>query len=385
VAEASLPRVAIGLATLVPGRVGGSETYVRGLLSALARRPDAQRVTVLAGRAARRAVPPGLAVRPVRVSMPAAGPARAGALAGGLVAARILGRGVPAHDVLHVPLTVPVPRTGAPVVLTLHDVNHHDLAELFPRGERAFRRWAYDAPARRAAVVLTPSEHTRARAVARLGLDPARVVAVHHGIDHARLHPGPEPADPTALAALPALPGRFALYPAILLAHKDHRTLLRALALTTDRALALVLTGHRDEGRWAALRALATELGVGDRVHHLGRIAEGSLAALMRRATVLAFPSRYEGFGLPVVEAMACGLPVVAARAGAVPEVAGDAALLIEQGDDAALAAGLDRVAGSAADRVRLREAGLRRAEPFTWEACAEGHVAAYRAACEHH
>lgn len=379
--DSFLPRVAVALATLVPGRIGGSETYVRGLLGALARNPGAQRVTVLAGRAARPAVPPQLAVRSVLAPMPADGPARAAALAVGLVAARALGRGAPAHDVLHVPLTVPMPRTGAPVALTLHDVNHHDLPHMFAPAERAFRRWAYDAPARRAAVVLTPSEHTRARVVARLGLDPARVVAVHHGIDHDRVRPGPDPADGTALAALPPLPSRFALYPAVLLPHKDHETLLRALARLADRDLALVLTGHRDDGRWATLRAMAGELGIGARVHHLGNVPQGALAPLMRRATVLAFPSRYEGFGLPVAEAMACGLPVVAADAAAIPEVAGGAAQLVAPGDDAGLAAALDALAAGGPQAARLRAAGLRRAAAFSWEACAAGHAAAYREA----
>jgi glycosyltransferase involved in cell wall biosynthesis len=190
----------------VPGRVGGSETYIRGLLGALARRPDAGQITVLAGRAARPAVPPQLATRTVHAPMPAGGPARATALIAGLVAGRALGRGTPAHEVLHVPLTVPAPRTAAPIVLTLHDVHHHDLPLTFPRAERALRRWTYDEPARRAAVVITPSEHTRERAIARLGLDPARVVAIHHGIDHARLHPSQSPQTSASWRPSPRCP-----------------------------------------------------------------------------------------------------------------------------------------------------------------------------------
>lgn len=376
-----MPPVAIALATLVPGHVGGSETYVRGLLGALARRPDADRVTVLTGRAAGPVVPARLARHAVPAPMPAAGIPRAAVLIAGVAAGRPMGIGVPPHDVLHVPLTVPIPRTGAPMALTLHDVNHHDLPHLFPRAERRFRRWAYDEPARRAAVVLVPSRHTRARALAHLDLDPDRVVVASHGLDHGRLHPGPAAADPATLAGLPPLPERFAIYPATLLAHKDHETLLRALAHAADRGLHLVLTGHRDARRWTALRALAGELGVYARVHHLARVPDAALAALMRRATLLAFPSRYEGFGLPVAEAMACGLPVVATRAASIPEVAGDAALYVAPGDHRGLAAALDVLGERGPEAARLRAAGLRRAQAFTWEACADGHADAYRRA----
>jgi len=250
VADPSLPRVAVALWTLVPGRVGGSETYVRGLLEALASRPDAEQITVLAGPTARPAVPAQLATRSVRGPMPAGGAARAAVLTAGLLGGRALAGGTPGHEVLHVPLTVPAPRTGAPVVLTLHDVHHHDLPLTFGRAERSFRRWAYDEPARRAAMVITPSEHTRERAIARLGLDPARVVAIPHGIDHGRLRPEPDCTDGRVLAELPPLPERFALYPATLLRHKDHETLLRAMSDVEDRELGLVLTGHRDRGRW---------------------------------------------------------------------------------------------------------------------------------------
>ena len=131
-----------------------------------------------------------------------------------------------------------------------------------------------------------------------------------------------------------------------------------------------------DKGGRAEAERLAAELGVADRVELRGHVPQDELAALYRGAACLVFPSRYEGFGLPVLEAMASGTPVVATRAGALPEVAGEAAILVEEGNAPALAGGIER---AIADRERLRAAGLARAARYSWAETARRTLEAYR------
>ncbi|HZO48658.1 MAG TPA: glycosyltransferase family 1 protein [Gaiellaceae bacterium] len=348
-------RVGISLLTLVPGISGGSETYARELTRALAR----------AGELDYRAVVPTLAPEaggglPTTVasdypaSTSTAGRLRA--MAGAAVRAGSAGRALAACDVVHYPLTVPLPRTRRPVVLTLLDVQHLDLPALFPRAERLFRRLAYDRPARRAAAVVVISEWVRERAIERLGLAPERVRAIHLGVDPRRFAPdatiGREP---------------FLLYPARPWPHKNHARLFEAFARVRRGRpeLRLVLTGAGHDG---------TRLPAG--VEALGDVPVDERVGLYRRAALLVFPSLYEGFGLPPVEAMACGCPVAASNAGALPEVCGDAAVLFDPTDVAAIAAGIEQGLERAAE---LSAAGPARAARFSWEACARAHDAVYR------
>ena len=347
--------VGISLLTLVPGAVGGSEVYARELLRALAIHGELDYRVLLPTLApdAAGGLPHEVAPE-YRASRGTAGRLRAMALAAtrpGRLEDRLRG----ARPV-HFPLTVPVPRVAAPVVVTLHDVQHRDLSELFSRGERAFRSLAYDRAARRAAAVIVPSQFVRDRAVARLGLDPARVHVVPHGVDHERFRP---PADEDA----PREP--FLLYPAKGWPHKNHARLFDALPLVRRERpeLRLVLTGFDGD--------------VPDGVERLGHVPPDELAELYRRASALVFPSRYEGFGQPPLEAMACGCPVAASRAGSLPEVCGDAAVLFDADDPKAIAAGVLE----ALDRAEeLGGRGPIRAGRFTWQASAEGHERVYAA-----
>lgn len=374
------------LATLTPGHVGGSETYVRGLLAAFAAGDGPARTTVVthASTASSLGVPDGsVELHTLAGEAPApGGPRRAARLLGALAAARARPLRAIGADVAHAPLTIPVPRlAGTPLVITLHDVTHHEHPASFSAAERAFRRIAYDEPARRAALVITDSEHARASIVARLGIAPERVSAIHFGIDQARFSAAAGPADEGLLAGL-GLPERFVAYPANLWPHKNHERLIEGLAACEDRGLALVLSG-RPGPRWPALRALAERLGVGGRVHHTGYLPGDAVPALYRRATGVVFPSLAEGFGAPPLEAMACGCPVAASGDGAIAEVTGDAALHFDPRDPAAIGAALARLAGDDPLRRRLREAGPVHAAAFTWAACARGHAEAYeRASC---
>ncbi len=131
-----------------------------------------------------------------------------------------------------------------------------------------------------------------------------------------------------------------------------------------------------DKGLGEAVREATYRLGVASRVDMRGHVAKDELAALYRGARCLVFPSRYEGFGLPIVEAMASGTPVVTTAAGATTEVAGDAAVIVEPGNPVALAGGIER---ALADRERLVAAGLERARRYTWAETARRTLAVYR------
>ena len=348
-------RVGLSLLTLVPGISGGSESYARGLARALASHGAHEYLAL---------VPPiapdagdGLPTV-VADSYPSstrtAGRLRAmGAATLRPARLRSLLKGV---DVVHFPLTVPVPRPVGPHVITLHDVQHLDLPELFPRGERLFRRLAYDRAARKASEVIVVSEFIRGRVVEQLGLDPLHVHAVWLGVDHERFFP---------MADVDREP--LLLYPARPWPHKNHARLFDAYA--------------RLRRRRPELRLLLT--GVGHDPHSLpegvdARTVSGvELVDLYRRAACLVFPSLYEGFGLPPVEAMACGCPVAASAAASLPEVCGDAAVLFDPLDPEAIAAGVEE----ALDRSdELSERGLERAATFTWEATAHGHDRIYAA-----
>jgi glycosyltransferase involved in cell wall biosynthesis len=347
-------RVALSLLTLVPGISGGSETYARELCRALVRVGEHEYdalVPTLAPDAA-----DGLATMVAtgyRASTTTGG--RLLAMAGAGLRPGRLRAHVEDADVVHYPLTVPIPRTGRPRVLTLLDVQHLDLPALFPRGEVLFRRLAYDRTARRATHVVVISEWVRGRVIERLRLAPERVHAVHLGVDHERFTPDPAVARES-----------FLYYPARPWLHKNHERLFAAFAvLRRERPeLRLVLSGAGHDP--AALPA-----GVETR----GDAPLDERISLYRRAAAVVFPSLYEGFGLPPIEAMACGCPVAASSAGSLPEVVGDAAVLFDPYDPVSIAAGVVEALGRASE---LAERGPERAASFSWDATARAHDRVY-------
>lgn len=343
--------VGIALLTLVPGELGGSETYVRELLRALARD----------GRNEYRAyLPPiapdageGLPSEVVR-EYRAARTLRERLVA--MTAATVRPGDLRAHvrgDVVHYPLTIRVPTVSAPSVVTLHDVQHLDLPRLFSRAERAFRAVAWHRSVRGARLVVVPSAFVRDRAVELLGLDAARVRVIHHGIDHDTFTPGSDEREP------------FLLYPARAWPHKNHARLLEAFALlrASHPELRLLLTGGGDHGP------------APDGVEVRGHVPREELVSLLRRASALVFPSLYEGFGQPPLEAMACGCPVACSDAASLPEVCGDAARYFHPDDPRQIAAAVEDVL-AAPDEWSRR--GIERAAQFTWDASARAHDAVY-------
>jgi glycosyltransferase involved in cell wall biosynthesis len=342
--------VGISLLTLVPGAIGGSETYARALTRALAQHGELEYAAF---------VPPvapdagdGLPTEVVTEYRPARTlPQRFAAMAlagvrGGPIRARL-----DRAAAVHYPLTIALPESRKPFAVTLHDVLHLDRPQLFPRWERALRKVAYDRSVRRARVAIVPSAFVRERAVELLGLDPARVHVAPHGIDHDLFRPGEEPREP------------FLLYPARSWPHKNHVRLLEAFALIRRERpeLDLVLTGGGHEGR-------TPPPGVSLR----GHVALEELASLYRRASALVFPSLYEGFGQPPLEAMACACPVAVSRIPPLEEACGDAAVYFDPTDVEDMAAAIVRT-------LETGESGVARARSFTWAASAAAHEAAFR------
>ncbi|HEX6701876.1 MAG TPA: glycosyltransferase family 1 protein [Gaiellaceae bacterium] len=348
--------VGISLLTLVPGVVGGSETYARELVRALARAGELDYrvfVPTIAEDAA-----DGLPSRTVRGY-------RAGSSMPARVAAMSLAAAAPGRvrrelelgslDAIHFPLSVMLPPVSRPpAATTVLDVQHELYPQFFSRAELAYRRVVYGWTVRRSRIVITISEHAARGLVERLGLDPARVRAIHLGLDHSRFRPADEPAARE----------EFLLYPALPWPHKNHARLFEAFARVRAQrpSLRLVLTG------W--------DKAAPDGVEARGRVAPDELVRLYRTAAALVFPSLYEGFGQPPLEAMACGCPVACSNAASLPEIVGDAARLFDPESVDEMAAAIEEVLDAPEEWSRR---GVERAQLFSWDECARQHEAVYR------
>jgi glycosyltransferase involved in cell wall biosynthesis len=342
-------RVGISLLTLIPGVSGGSETYARELVRALGRVGRHEYRLYLPSIADDVDGLPGEVVPEYRASWSFAGRLRAMAQAsafGGGISRRFS-----AVDALHFPLSLMIPPVSTPAVTTVLDVQHEELPEFFSRAERLYRHAVYGWTVRRSRIVVTISNHAKRAIVAHLGVPEERVRPIYFGIDHDRFFPMDEPR------------GEFLLYPAIGWPHKNHSRLFEAMKVLRSRhpGLELVLTGY--EG--------ATP----DGVRSLGRVPRDELIDLYRRAAAVVFPSLYEGFGQPPLEAMACGCPVACSNAASLPEVCGDAARLFDPRSVEEMVAAVEDVLE---DPDPWSAKGVARAAGFTWEAAARAHDDVY-------
>jgi glycosyltransferase involved in cell wall biosynthesis len=369
-------KIAVNLAAAADRFRGGTGTFVDGLLDGLAARTDVEVIIVASPAAADRGVwlRPGTTWRQ-EIVVDAAATSFGFASLGDPAAIEGLVRRL-GIDVWFTPHTLPAPAVlPCATVGAILDVQHEDLPEFYTQRERARRALVYETIARTCTRVVTLSAFSRERIAARYGMDASRIDIVPPALPAWTAAPR-TPVEP------PATP--YVFYPATTWRHKNHVTLVDAIARLRDRGsnLDLVLTGLEGEAH-AEVRAAIDRAGVSARVRWLGHVDDATLRTLYDGAMLVAVPSRYEGFGLPVVEAMARGVPVVASDAASLPAVAGDAAVLVPALDAGAWADALARVAGDAGLRDRLVSAGRRQAAAFAAAAASALVEALGRAAAE--
>lgn len=264
--------------------------------------------------------------------------------------------------VAHFQYVIPPTYRGTSVV-TVHDISYDVRPELEDRAAGFVLRRLVPRSLKRAARILTVSEWTKTELVGRYRLDPARVVVTHNGVDAAFSPHGPSPEGPPYLLFVGALRSR-----------KDPVTALEALArLPSDMRLVMIGPAKGESGR---VHETISRLHLEHRVDLLGHVSQDELSAYYRGAQCFVLPSLYEGFGLPVVEAMASGTPVVSTDVTAIPEVAEGAAILVPTQNPDALADGVLRALG---ERDRLVAAGLERAQRFSWSEMCRRTLAVYR------
>ena len=272
---------------------------------------------------------------------------------------------------------------SAPAVVTVHDLSPFELPERFSFAKRTFLRWAVPLSIRKAARILTVSEAVK-REIGRWmpDVEASRVVVTPNGVD-SRFGPEGDPAVEAELRARHALPQRFVLSVGRGEPGKNLDGARRALERLDERGFESppwVIVGTSDEES-AKLRHALERSPLRERTHVLGLVEAAQLPHLYRMAAVLLFPSLYEGFGLPVVEAMASGTPVVTSNCSSMPEVAGRAALCVDPKNPDAIARAVARCWESEAIRTLLRARGLKRAREFSWDETARRTLEAYRAA----
>lgn len=368
-------KVGVNLLWLVPGGVGGSEMATVSLLRHFASEPpEGIELTLFAldgfGQTypdLGRAFPSHLApltgrLRPLRV-----------VAENTWLAQQARGR----VDLMHhmggvLPLVQPVKG-----VVTIHDLQPFDMPDNFTPTKRAYLQRSIPRSVRAAAAVVAPTEFVRQGIVDRFGVAPERIHLAPWGVD--------PPGNHTSVAQVQArygLPRRWFVFPSFTWNHKNHVMLLRAFAVVAAREhdVMLVLTG----GEGPAEQSIADEvlrLGLRGRVRRTGLVPRRDVLAILRGAVALTWPSRYEGFGLPVLEGMSLGTPVLTSDAAALPEVVGDAAMLLPVDDADAWTDAMVRMLEDGVERQRLTEAGLRHVAGFTWQRTVAETAAVYRAA----
>lgn len=367
-----MPRIALNLTYLDPGRTGGMEVVARDLLPELvAAMPAGWELVLLMNQSAARSPGPweSLQVEEIDVDVASRSAWVRAELTAVPRAARRLGA-----DLIHSlgntgPWYSQVPRS-----VTVHDLIHHRVPPPGLALKSKITGRFVAGGAKRAARVIVPAEQTRHDLVELLGLEPARIDCVPNGIAPPAVAATPEPElrERLGLGDRPLVLNPSARQP-----HKNLERLLVAHAQLPSPRPLLVLPGY-PTGQDDLLHQHARALGVEHDVRWLGWVEQADLEGLYACSELLVFPSLYEGFGLPVLEAMQRGLPVACSGRGSLAEIAGDAALIFDPEDPAAIAAAMARLHTDEPLRRQLIAAGREQAARYTWAAAAAGYVASF-------
>ncbi|WP_213814360.1 glycosyltransferase family 1 protein [Glaciihabitans sp. dw_435] len=363
-------------ATAIPGNRGGVGRYLEHLIPALARL-DARITVISQPRDVRWLSASSAEIRVV--PSPAAGRSRPLRLLWEQVGLPRAARRMKADVVFSPHYTMPL-LSSIPTVVTLHDATFFSHPELHSRAKRLFFRWWSATSLRRAAACIVPSEATKSELLR--WVKPARdtMHVAYHGVDSERFHPPTAAETREANEYLAGVP-RWIAFLGTLEPRKNVSNLVRAFqtVVTADTAgtagLSLLLAGGR--GWDADLARVIEESTVADRVRMLGFVDDSLLAGVLGGADLVAYPSLGEGFGLPVLEAMACGVPVITTALLALPEVGGDVAVYTEP-DAPSIAVAIQSLLADAPQRAERGQRGIERARLFTWDASAAAHLTVF-------
>ncbi|MDD5558610.1 glycosyltransferase family 1 protein [Candidatus Methylomirabilis sp.] len=385
-------RIGVNTLPLFPGQIGGMETYTvnllthltaidrqhtyylfvthynRDLFKALSQRPNVMRVNTLSLQGLRYAER-GVArvAGPVRRTLP-----RLSRWLGNAIASAHMLAGIRRHkiDLWFCPLINLAPRhCRLPCVVSIPDLQPEFYPDFFRKDLLEWRRRDLQASCRNATKVVTLSEFSKTTIVERYHVPADKVHAIPLAVGDEFLLPKDDAAR-EAVRANYALPPEYGFYPANTWPHKNHTTLLKALHLLSEKhgkRLACVFTGVERGGHEALLKA-TEELDLRGQICLLGYVEKEDMPLLYRGASLLIFSSLFEGFGLPLLEAMASDCPVVCSNATSIPEVVGDAALLCDPHDPEAIADAIHRILTDGGLRRALVQAGRERCRHFSWE-----------------
>ncbi|OQB27462.1 MAG: Mannosylfructose-phosphate synthase [Chloroflexi bacterium ADurb.Bin180] len=281
-------------------------------------------------------------------------------------------------DVFHSPDFALAPVLRARTLVTVHDLSFRRVPECFKSALLSYLNRVVPRSVARADIVLADSESTRNDAIELLRLAPERVFVVYAGVD-SRFRRVTDQGLLEDVRSRYSLPGRFVLSVGTLQPRKNYVRLIEAFSRLSDvEDVSLVISGARG-WLYEEIFRRVEELGLSSRVLFPGYVAEADLPALYSLSEVFAFPSLYEGFGLPPLEAMACGTPVVVSRASSLPEVVGNAGCLVDPLSVEEIAGTLQALLDSPARRADLAEQGVAQAARFTWSEAARVLLGLYR------